>query len=156
MANSGPFTGEYNGQCRTIRGLSDCFVDTQQGNISNLRFTGANIISQKTTGLAACLVDDSGTVRDTWAKDVHILTRGPGNHAGIGGGLVEGMVANIMAVDSDVTTWGNYSYAGIGGLVKGKVANIMAVDSNVTTSGNYAYAGIGGGRLSERLPTPRR
>ncbi|WP_163373255.1 hypothetical protein [Endozoicomonas acroporae] len=35
-----PFTGEYDGQCRTISNLSDCFVDTLKGSISHLRLTG--------------------------------------------------------------------------------------------------------------------
>ncbi|WP_163371015.1 hypothetical protein [Endozoicomonas acroporae] len=70
------FTGEYDGQCRTISNLSDCFVDTLKGRIRNLHFTGANITSQKTTGLAACVVDDTGTVSNIRAKDVRILTYG--------------------------------------------------------------------------------
>ncbi|WBA83912.1 hypothetical protein [Endozoicomonas sp. GU-1] len=80
------FTGEYDGQCRTISDLSDCFVDTLQGSIRNLHFTGANIISQKTTGLAACVVYVNGTVSDIWAGNVHIFTWGKFAHAGIGGG----------------------------------------------------------------------
>uniref|UniRef100_UPI001C609A26 hypothetical protein n=1 Tax=Endozoicomonas acroporae TaxID=1701104 RepID=UPI001C609A26 len=87
-----PFTGEYDGQCRTISNLSDCFVDTLKGRIRNLHFTGANITSQKTTGLAACVVDETGTVSNIWAKDVHILTNGDKNYAGIGGGEVKGTV----------------------------------------------------------------
>ncbi|WP_163373349.1 hypothetical protein, partial [Endozoicomonas acroporae] len=52
-----PFTGDYYGQCRTISGLSDCFVDTLQGSIRDLQFTRANIKnSAKPTGLAACVV----------------------------------------------------------------------------------------------------
>ncbi|MBO9497269.1 hypothetical protein J7438_24750 [Thalassotalea sp. G20_0] len=73
----GTFTGEYDGQCYTISGLSDCFVDTLKGNssIRNLHFTGANIISQETTGLVACTVE--GTVSDILAENAG---------AGIGGG----------------------------------------------------------------------
>ncbi|WP_163388174.1 hypothetical protein, partial [Endozoicomonas acroporae] len=57
----GAFTGEYDGQCHTISGLSDCFVDILKGNISNLQFTRANIkYSGRPTGLAACVVDDTG------------------------------------------------------------------------------------------------
>ncbi|WP_206679338.1 hypothetical protein, partial [Endozoicomonas acroporae] len=81
-----PFTGEYDGQCRTISNLSDCFVDTLKGNISHLQFTGANINSWKTTGLAACVVDKTGTVSNIRAKDVRILTKGYQHYAGIGGG----------------------------------------------------------------------
>uniref|UniRef100_UPI0013D43FA5 hypothetical protein n=1 Tax=Endozoicomonas acroporae TaxID=1701104 RepID=UPI0013D43FA5 len=70
----GTFTGEYDGQCHTISGLSDCFVDTLQGSISDLQFTRANIKhSAKPTGLAACVVDDTGTVSNIRAKDVHIV-----------------------------------------------------------------------------------
>ncbi|MBO9484581.1 hypothetical protein J7439_24610, partial [Salinisphaera sp. G21_0] len=99
-----PFTGEYDGQCRTISDLSDCFVDTLKGSIRNLHFTGANITSQKTTGLAACVVDDTGTVSNIRAKDVRILTNGDRNFAGIGGGEVKGTVGNTTAVNSTVET----------------------------------------------------
>uniref|UniRef100_UPI0019D5C1D3 hypothetical protein n=2 Tax=Endozoicomonas acroporae TaxID=1701104 RepID=UPI0019D5C1D3 len=127
-----PFTGEYDGQCRTISNLSDCFVDTLKGRIRNLHFTGANITSQKTTGLAACVVDDTGTVSNIRAKDVRILTYGDGNLAGIGGGLVSGTVANTTAVNSTVKTTGYDADAGIGGgLVSGTVANTTAVNSTV-------------------------
>ncbi|WP_209278064.1 hypothetical protein, partial [Thalassotalea sp. G20_0] len=116
-----PFTGEYDGQCLTISNLSDCFIDTLKGSIRNLHFTGANITSQKTTGLAACVVDDTGTVSNIWAKDVHILTNGDKNYAGIGGGEVKGTVGNTTAVNSRVETSGEDADAGIGGgLVSGK------------------------------------
>ncbi|MBO9484859.1 hypothetical protein, partial [Salinisphaera sp. G21_0] len=83
----GAFTGEYDGQDRTISGLSDCFVDTLEGSISDLHFTGANITnSAKTTGLAACVVDVDGTVRNIRAENVHIVTSGEDADAGIGGG----------------------------------------------------------------------
>ncbi|MBO9484777.1 hypothetical protein J7439_25645, partial [Salinisphaera sp. G21_0] len=113
--DSHPFTGEYDGQGRTISGLSDCFVDTLEGSIRDLHFTCANINSQKTTGLAACVVDVTGTVSNIRAKDVHIFTNGNQNYAGIGGGDVRGTVANTTAVNSHVTTSGYGSYAGIGG-----------------------------------------
>ncbi|WP_146000292.1 hypothetical protein, partial [Endozoicomonas acroporae] len=87
-----PFTGEYDGQCRTISNLSDCFVDTLNGSISHLHFTGANINSTEVTGLAACVVDINGTVSGIWAKDVRILTNGNRKYAGIGGGEVKGTV----------------------------------------------------------------
>ncbi|WP_422410915.1 MULTISPECIES: hypothetical protein [unclassified Endozoicomonas] len=141
-----PFTGEYYGQCRTISGLSNCFIDTLKGSIRNLHFTGANITSQNTTGLAACVVDDTGTVSNIRAKDVHILTNGDENYAGIGGGLVKGTVGNTTAVNSRVETLGYEAHAGIGGgQVKGTVGNTTAVNSRVETRGAYANAGIGGG-----------
>ncbi|WP_163373261.1 hypothetical protein [Endozoicomonas acroporae] len=84
-----PFTGEYDGQYRTISNLSDCFVDTLNGSISHLRFTGANIDSTEVTGLAACVVDINGTVSGIWAKDVRILTNGNRKYAGIGGGRLK-------------------------------------------------------------------
>ncbi|WBA83773.1 hypothetical protein [Endozoicomonas sp. GU-1] len=147
----GTFTGEYDGQCHTISGLSDCFVDTLEGSISDLQFTRANITnSAKPTGLAACVVDDTGTVSNIRAKDVHIVNSGDDADAGIGGGgRVKGMVANIMAVNSHVTTLGQHADAGIGGggevKAGGMVANIMAVNSHVKTTGELADAGIGGG-----------
>ncbi|WP_422445826.1 hypothetical protein [Endozoicomonas sp. ALB091] len=146
----GTFTGDYDGQCNTISGLSACFVDTLEGSIRNLRFTGANITSQKTTGLAACVVDDTGTVSNIRAKDVHILTNGHKSYAGIGGGEVKGTVGNTTAVNSHVKTTGQEANAGIGGgLVKGTVGNTTAVNSTVETNGYFAYAGIGGGMVSE-------
>ncbi|MBO9497609.1 hypothetical protein J7438_26495, partial [Thalassotalea sp. G20_0] len=109
-----PFTGEYDGQNRTISGLSDCFVDTLEGSIRDLHFTCANIInSWKPTGLAACFVDVTGTVSNIRAENVHIS--GEYADAGIGGGRVKGMVANIMAVNSTVETSGEFAHAGIGG-----------------------------------------
>uniref|UniRef100_UPI003BB62677 hypothetical protein n=1 Tax=Endozoicomonas sp. ALC013 TaxID=3403076 RepID=UPI003BB62677 len=112
----GTFTGEYDGQCHTISGLSDCFVDTLQGNISDLQFTRANIKnSAKPTGLAACVVDDTGTVSNIRAKDVHIVNSGDYADAGIGGGRVYGTVDKTMAVNSTVKTKGESAYAGIGG-----------------------------------------
>ncbi|MBO9497595.1 hypothetical protein J7438_26425, partial [Thalassotalea sp. G20_0] len=82
-----PFTGKYDGQCRTISGLSDCFVDTLEGSISDLHFTRANITnSRKATGLAACVVDVNGTVSNIRAENVHIVTSGEDAYAGIGGG----------------------------------------------------------------------
>ncbi|WP_422463118.1 hypothetical protein [Endozoicomonas sp. ALB115] len=144
-----PFTGKYDGQCHSISGLSDCFVDTLEGSISDLQFTRANITnSAKPTGLAACVVDDTGTVSNIRAKDVHIVNSGGDADAGIGGGLVYGTVANIMAVDSTVETKGPFSDVGIGGgevKAGGTVGNTAAVNSNVTTEGESAYAGIGGG-----------
>ena len=83
----GTFTGKYDGECHTISGLSDCFVDTLQGSISDIQFTRANIKnSAKPTGLAACVVDDTGTVSNIRAKDVHIVNSGYDADAGIGGG----------------------------------------------------------------------
>ncbi|MBO9484285.1 hypothetical protein [Salinisphaera sp. G21_0] len=82
-----PFTGKYYGQCRTISGLSDCFVNTLEGSIRDLHFTCANITnSRKTTGLAACVVDVNGTVSNIRAENVHIVTSGKDADAGIGGG----------------------------------------------------------------------
>ncbi|WP_422466783.1 hypothetical protein, partial [Endozoicomonas sp. ALC013] len=82
-----PFTGEYDGQCRTISNLSKCFVDTlKQGRIHHLHFTGANINSKEVAGLAACVVDVNGTVSDIWAENVHIFTSGKNADVGIGGG----------------------------------------------------------------------
>ncbi|WP_448216629.1 hypothetical protein [Endozoicomonas sp. 2B-B] len=138
-----PFTGEYYGQCRTISGLSDCFIDTLKGSIRNLHFTGASITSQNTTGLAACVVDDTGTVSNIWAKDVHILTNGDKNYAGIGGGQVKGTVGNTTAVNSTVETSGRLAHAGIGGgYVTGTVGNTTAVNSfingNITNSGSIS------------------
>ncbi|MBO9484783.1 hypothetical protein, partial [Salinisphaera sp. G21_0] len=142
-----PFTGEYDGQDRTISGLSDCFVDTLEGSISDLHFTRANITnSRKTTGLAACVVDVNGAVSNIRAENVHIVTSGEDAYAGIGGGRVKGTVANTTAVNSHVRTEGGGAYAGIGGgRVKGTVANTTAVNSHVTTSGDGADAGIGAG-----------
>ncbi|MGI2027167.1 hypothetical protein [Endozoicomonas acroporae] len=145
-----PFTGEYDGQCRTISNLSDCFVDTLNGSISHLRFTGANINSTEVTGLAACVVGINGTVSGIRAENVHISTSGEDAHAGIGGGRVDngGTVANTMAVDSTVETSGRSAGAGIGGGMVdlgGTVANTTAVNSTVKTSGDNAPAGIGVG-----------
>ncbi|WBA86329.1 hypothetical protein [Endozoicomonas sp. GU-1] len=142
-----PFTGEYDGQRRTISGLSDCLVDTlKQGNISRLGFTDTHINSTKTTGVAACTAN--GTVSDIWAENVHISTSGDNAYAGIGAGLVGGggMVTNTTAVNSTVATSGENALAGIGGGgVFGTVANTSAVNSRVETSGENAHAGIGGG-----------
>ncbi|WP_163370284.1 hypothetical protein [Endozoicomonas acroporae] len=145
--NTDPFTGEYDGQCRTISALSDCFVATLKGRISDLHLTGANIInSTKVTGLAACVVDINGTVSGVRAENAHISTD---NYAGIGGGEVRGTVANTTAVNSTVKTSGLLAYAGIGGgWVTGTVANTTAVNSTVGTSGTDADAGIGGGLVN--------
>uniref|UniRef100_UPI003BB71FB1 hypothetical protein n=1 Tax=Endozoicomonas sp. ALE010 TaxID=3403081 RepID=UPI003BB71FB1 len=144
-----PFTGEYDGQRRTISGLSDCLVDTlKQGNISRLGFTDTHINSTKTTGVAACTAN--GTVSDIWAENVHISTSGDNAYAGIGAGLVGGggMVTNTTAVNSTVETSGENALAGIGGGgVFGTVANTSAVNSRVETSGENAHAGIGGGSV---------
>ncbi|MGI2029862.1 hypothetical protein [Endozoicomonas acroporae] len=144
-----PFTGEYDGQSHTISGLSDCFVNTLKGIIRNLHFTGANINSQKTTGLAACVVEKSGTVSNIRAKDVCILTKSDQSYAGIGGGKVIGTVTDTTAVNSRVETSGNNAHAGIGGgLVSGTVRKTTAVNSWVDTKGYGAYAGIGGGGVN--------
>ncbi|MGI2027168.1 hypothetical protein [Endozoicomonas acroporae] len=143
-----PFTGEYDGQCRTISNLFDCFVGALNGSIRHLRFIGANINSTEVTGLAACVVDVNGTVSGIWAENVHIFTSGENAWAGIGGGSVRGTVANTTAVNSRVETSGDEAYAGIGGgWVKGMVAKTTAVNSTVKTSGVGADAGIGGGKV---------
>ncbi|WP_422449727.1 hypothetical protein [Endozoicomonas sp. ALB091] len=151
-SDTDPFTGQYDGQCRTISDLPDCLVDTLKGSISDLHLTGANIInSTKVTGLAACVVEINGTVGGVRAKNARISTWGDKAYAGIGGGEIKGTVANITAVDSTVETSGERAYAGIGGgLVHdgGMVANTTAVDSRVETSGERAYVGIGGGWVS--------
>ncbi|WP_422442407.1 hypothetical protein [Endozoicomonas sp. ALB060] len=146
-----PFTGEYYGQCRSISGLSNCFVDILKGSISALHFARANIKnSAKPTGLAACVVDDTGTVSDIRAENVHVSTSGNNAHVGIGAGVVDGggMVTNTMVVNSTVETSGRSAGAGIGGGQvdkAGTVANTMAVNSHVTTSSYGSFAGIGGG-----------
>ncbi|WP_422491721.1 hypothetical protein, partial [Endozoicomonas sp. ALE010] len=151
-SDTDPFTGQYDGQCRTISDLPDCLVDTLKGSISDLHLTGANIInSTKVTGVAACVVDINGTVIGVRAENARISTWGDKAYAGIGGGEIKGTVANITAVDSTVETSGERAYAGIGGgLVHdgGMVANTTAVDSRVETSGERAYVGIGGGWVS--------
>ncbi|MBO9497192.1 hypothetical protein J7438_24345 [Thalassotalea sp. G20_0] len=152
----GAFSGEYDGQCHTISGLSDCFVDTLQGSIRNLDFTGANINRAKmneweATGLAACVVDVTGTVSNIRAEDVRIVvTQGYRARVGIGGGVVKGTVDSITAVDSHVALSGYQANAAIGGgyvTGTGTVANTMAVNSHVTLSGKglLTNAGIGGG-----------
>ncbi|WP_180966618.1 hypothetical protein, partial [Endozoicomonas acroporae] len=137
----GTFTGEYDGQCYTISGLFDCFVNTLKGNISDLKFTRANIKnSTKVTGLAACVVEKSGTVSNIWAENVHIVSLSDSAHVGIGGGQVKGKVTNIMAVNSNVITKGKEASAGIGGgevKAGGKVDHTTAVNCHVTTKGNY-------------------
>ncbi|WP_422462932.1 hypothetical protein [Endozoicomonas sp. ALB115] len=151
-SDTDPFTGQYDGQCRTISDLPDCLVDTLKGSISHLHLTGANIInSRKVTGLAACVVDINGTVSGVRAGNARVSTWGYRTYAGIGGGEVKGTVANITAVDSTVETSGERGYAGIGGGMVhdgGVVANTTAVDSRVETSGERAYTGIGGGWVS--------
>uniref|UniRef100_UPI0021494F3F hypothetical protein n=1 Tax=Endozoicomonas sp. ONNA2 TaxID=2828741 RepID=UPI0021494F3F len=80
------FSGKYDGQCNTISNLPDCLVNTlEQGSISNLRITDANINSAETAGLAACNV--GGTVSDVWAENVRISTSGDNAYTGIGGGV---------------------------------------------------------------------
>ncbi|WP_206680867.1 hypothetical protein, partial [Endozoicomonas acroporae] len=111
-----PFTGEFHGQCNTIRGLSKCFVDTlKNGKIEHLRFTDAEIKGSDVTGLVACVVDDNGEVKDIGAEKVKITSTGYGSHVGIGGGKVSGKVFNITARGCDVETKGSEAYAGIGG-----------------------------------------
>ncbi|WP_194246439.1 hypothetical protein, partial [Endozoicomonas acroporae] len=144
------FTGQYDGKDHTISGLSGCFVDTLEGSISNLRFTGARINSYEPAGVVACTVN--GQVRNIRAEDVQIATLSNYADAGIGGGIVAagGTVANTTAVNSKVQSFGDSSYAGIGGgWVKdgGTVANTTAMNSTVKTSGKNAHAGIGGGRV---------
>ncbi|WP_422442355.1 hypothetical protein [Endozoicomonas sp. ALB060] len=148
-----PFTGEYYGQCRTISGLSNCFIDTLKGSIRHLHFTGANITSHKTTGLAACVVDDTGTVSNIWVKDIHILTNGRKSYAGIGGGLIKGTVGSTTAVNSNVTTRGYGADAGIGGgqVYLGVVGNTTAVNSHVTTRNENACIDIGGGVVTDTV-----
>ncbi|MBO9484750.1 hypothetical protein J7439_25500, partial [Salinisphaera sp. G21_0] len=146
------FTGKYDGKDHTISGLSGCFVDTLEGSISNLRFTGARINSYEPAGVVACTVN--GQVRNIRAEDVHIATLRNDADAGIGGGIVGagGTVANTTAVNSKVQSFGDSSYAGIGGgWVKdgAMVANTTAVNSTVKTRGYAAHAGIGGGVVND-------
>ncbi|WP_145999788.1 hypothetical protein, partial [Endozoicomonas acroporae] len=148
-SDTDPFTGQYDGQCRTISDLPDCLVDTLKGRISDLHLTGANIInSTKVTGLAACVVDINGTVSGVRAENARISTLGDNVYAGIGGGEVKGTVANITAVDSTVKTSGVRAFAGIGGghvFNRATVVGTTAVNSTVETKEKNAHAGIGGG-----------
>ncbi|WP_257263026.1 ZmpA/ZmpB/ZmpC family metallo-endopeptidase-related protein, partial [Endozoicomonas sp. ONNA2] len=152
-----PFKGELNSDNYTIRNLPDCLIRNLAGNgkIQNLRFTNANITSdKKTAGVVACYMSGNALV-----KNIHVIRSNlvanstKSAHAGIAVGLVNaGTVVKITSINCTVTATGKGAKAGIGaGLIKegGTVDKTMAVNCNVSTTGNEANAGIGAGLIKE-------
>ncbi|WBA83910.1 hypothetical protein [Endozoicomonas sp. GU-1] len=147
------FTGEYNGLYRAITGLDCCLVDNLEGEIGNLHFTGANIIStSRPAGVVACEMGGNGTIRHISVHKSKVITTGNDADAGIGVGvLLGGTLDNIFALHSKVTTTGEGADAGIGSGSIGNgsaISRIGAFNSQVTTTGNNSNAAIGAGYVN--------
>ncbi|MBO9481268.1 hypothetical protein [Salinisphaera sp. G21_0] len=134
------FTGQYDGQCRTIGNLSQCMVKALKGDVDSLRFTNASIRSSDPAGVVACRVSHGGTASNIRVEHSHVTREGDGyGGTGIAGGDIRGTVANITAVDCSVRARG---VTGIGGgYAKGTIDNITAM--NCTVEGSFAGIGVG-------------
>ncbi|MGI2027160.1 hypothetical protein [Endozoicomonas acroporae] len=148
------FTGKYDGQGYTIRGLRQCLMENLEGEVLKLRFINPDIQTRGRTasiGVAACKMSGANAkIRGIYVEGSVLVTEGKNASAGIAVGEVKGgAVIKTTAVNCNVTTSGRSAYAGIGaGYVRnGKVKSTTAKNCNVTTSGSSAYAGIGAGYL---------
>ncbi len=145
------FTGKYDGQDYTIRGLRQCLMENLEGKVLKLRFINPDVQTRGRTasiGVAACKM--SGTkavIRDIYVEGSVLDTEGKKASAGIAVGEVKGgTVRNTTAVNCNVTTSGSSAYAGIGaGYVHngGKVYDTNAKNCKVNTTSSDAGIGVG-------------
>ena len=84
-----PFTGEYDGRCHSVAKLGHCFVQKLDGNgrIDNVRFTRADIVSNKKAGVVACELSGHGALGNIEVEHSVVRTNHVGAPAGIGVGV---------------------------------------------------------------------
>ena len=100
-----PFTGELDGNCRTIDNLHHCLVkNLKGGHIRDLHFSKANITSTETAGVAVCEMSRGATISNILVTHSNVMTSGD-SAAGIAVGSVEdGKVINTQAVGCNLET----------------------------------------------------
>ncbi|MBO9481267.1 hypothetical protein [Salinisphaera sp. G21_0] len=144
-----PFTGEYDGQNRSIYGLDHCLVKNLKGKVRRLRFIDPNIKRRgggtAPIGVAACKMSDAkAEIRDIYVEGSDL--DGNKARAGIAVGIVDrGTVNGTTAVNCKVITF-NDAGIGAGRVDKGSVVDTSATGCTVETSGGSA--GIGAGHES--------
>ena len=155
-----PFTGELDGNCRTIDNLHHCLVkNLKGGHIRDLHFSKANITSTETAGVAVCEMSRGATISNILVTHSNVMTSG--DSAGIAVGSVdEGKVINTLAVgcNLNLTTSvepGKLREAGIGAgySYNSTVTHTTAKNCMVETSDGAGRAGIGVGSSHKSIVT---
>ena len=149
-----PFTGELDGGNHTICGLQHCLIKHLSGKdgkglLYNLHLENAEINSNTTVGVAACVMSENARISNITVEGAVLANDGSLDSTAIGVGyVVGGTVTGMTAKNCNVTTSGDGSNAGIGaGFIgkEGTVNGMTAVNCNVTTHNSEANAGIGAG-----------
>ena len=104
------------------------------------------------TGMVGGLV--IGELKVAKVLESHVMTLGREAPGGIGAGELQGLIEDLGAADSVVTTGGVDADAAIGaGYLHsgGKIKSLSTKNCHATTAGNESDAGIGGGLVIGRL-----
>ena len=145
-----PFVGEYDGRCHSIDKLGHCFVQKLDGNgrIDNVRFTGADIVSNKKAGVVACELSGHGALGNIEVEHSFVGTYGRKTPAGIGAGSTgrNTLIEGFSTLNCTTITRGRNSDAGgVAGVADGTIDNTRLKNAWVETLDENSDAGGGAG-----------
>ena len=138
-----PFTGHINGNGFTISNTSACFIQSLNGNISNVVFVNADVQSSRHAGVVACKAFGESKINNVVVKSSRVFTYKDNAPAGGIVGEAEGntQINRTAVVNSTVKTTGKQGSAA---LIAGKAAGNSAIaynlvfDSTAKTSGEFS------------------
>ncbi|USE35281.1 hypothetical protein [Endozoicomonas sp. SCSIO W0465] len=159
-----PFSGSYDGMCRTIRNQKECLFKSLSGNVHNLHLSDAKInVREESAAVVACQMTGAARIENVAITRSQVATTGDtdfGQQRYAYAGVVTAhqnespatRINGVNVTDCSVATTGNHSFVGIaGGHISGEVTGLKVLRSNVTSEGTSAYAGIGAGILDGQI-----
>ena len=143
-----PFIGEYDGRCHSIDKLGHCFVQKLDGNgrIDNVRFTWADILSNKKAGVVACELLGHGALGNIEVEHSVVRTNREGAPAGIGAGVAgrDTLIEGFSTFNCTTRTERYSSPAGgVAGNAYGTIDNSRLDGALIEVFGRSS--GVGGG-----------
>ena len=143
-----PFIGEYDGRCHSVDKLGHCFVQKLDGNgrIDNVRFTRADIVSNKKAGVVACELSGHGALGNIEVEHSVVRTNRVGAPAGIGVGVArrDTLIEGFSTFNCTTRTKRYSSPAGgVAGDAYGTIDNSRLDGALIETFGRSS--GVGGG-----------
>lgn len=152
-----PFTGTYDGNNKTITGLSDCLFGTvSNGTVANMKLTKANVTKthpEELAAVVACNLENHGRIANITVKDSVINTSGHESHAAIGAATVyQGEIVNLKAISCNVFTKGNNAHTAIGAAElkqESRISDLIARQCRVSASGAGSNSAIVAGYMQK-------
>ncbi len=149
-----PFTGYINGKGRSISNVSQCFIQSLIGKISNVAFINADVQSAEPAGVVACQASGNSAIRFVIVRSSNVSTHANNASAGgiVGEATGNALIGRSAVVSSTVQSSGSQASVG---LVAGKVAGNTVIEypmvfaSSAKTSGEFSPCAAVTGDMSE-------